>query len=77
VRLLPCSGFVVESDRLPVTILPEKGDPEPCLDFCEDPDCREWLEVLTDPDPKYGGRRHRLFHVSECRMLDLEEEPCP
>lgn len=74
VRLLPNSGFLSDSDRLPATI---KDEPdwrwEPCLLECGDPDCREWETLWSDPDPDQDGMRWPLYHVSECQMLDPEE----
>lgn len=66
------SGFVGESNRLKVEIQPEK-DWEPCMLGCGDPDCREWSNVWTEPDPKCGGNRHALCHVSECEMFDEKQ----
>jgi hypothetical protein len=74
VRLGPCSGFVLESDRLRAQIQPEAdGEWEPCLLGCGDPDCREWVTLWTEPDSLHGGRRWPLYHVSECQMIDTEE----
>jgi hypothetical protein len=62
-------GFVGESNRLRAEIRPEK-DSEwcPCF-FCDDPDCREWATLWTEPDPQQNGERHMLCHVSECQMF--------
>jgi hypothetical protein len=74
VRLAPCSGFVRDSDRLRAQIQPEpEENPEPCLLGCGDPECREWADLWTEPDPLHGGRRWPLYHVSECQMHDAEE----
>ena len=35
----------------------------PCILNCEDDDCMEWNDLVTD-----GG--YPLYHVSECEMLD-------
>lgn len=70
VWLAPNSGFVGESNRLKVTIQPEEGGGYPCLRDCGDDDCREWLTVWTEPDPKSDGKQHMLCHVSECEMFD-------
>jgi hypothetical protein len=73
VWLVPYSGFVGESHRLKAEIQPE--DPKyatPCMENCGDDDCREWVELLTEPDPMHGGARHVLYHVPECRMLDQQ-----
>ncbi len=67
VWLAPNSGFIGESNRLRAQIQPEE-DYEPCF-LCEDPDCREWSTLWTEPDPK-TGKRYTLCHVSECQMFD-------
>ena len=72
VWLEPNSGFVGESDRLRAQIQPEE-DPPPCF-MCDDPACREWCTLWTEPDPKHGGKQHTLCHVSECQMLDKQKE---
>lgn len=81
------SGFVGESDRLRVQIIPEQhGEPDGCMvrhdpsdpilkefpQLCCDPACCEWSNVLTEPDPQNGGIRHGLYHVSECQMHDCD-----
>lgn len=74
VRLLPNVGFVGESDRLRAQIQPE-DDPGECF-LCNDPDCREWANLWTEPDPE-TGLRYSLCHVSECQMLDTEPPTDP
>jgi hypothetical protein len=70
VWLRPYSGFVGESHRLRAEIQPEAGgDPPPCV-LCSDQECREWTDLLTEPDPQHGNHRNPLCHVSECQMLD-------
>jgi hypothetical protein len=69
VWLAPMSGFCGESNRLRVEILNEGPDDFSCV-LCGDEDCREWPTVLTEPDPKNAGKRHTLYHVSECEMFD-------
>ena len=71
VRLKANTGFVGDSDRLPAEIMPE-DDPLPCM-LCDDSDCIEWTTLWTVPDPECNGDRHVLCHVSECRMIDLED----
>lgn len=68
------AGFVGESNRLRAEIQPEYDDeePPPCMFDCGDPDCREWTNLLTEPDPENDGQRWPLCHVSEYQML---EEP--
>lgn len=73
VWLLPNSGFVGESDRLKVEI-PLFCSPDPCLLECGDPECLEYTEVWTEPDPICQMQRHCLCHVSECQMLDEKWE---
>lgn len=81
VQLPVNTGFVSESHRLRVQILPENyyappgtpdEEPPPCMGLdCDGRyDGREWSNVLTEPDPQNGGRRHNLCHVCECRMMD-------
>lgn len=72
VRLLPNTGFVGESDRLSASIQPE-DNPPPCY-MCDDPECVEWSNLLTVPDPDNDDIQYGLCHVSECRMLDLKED---
>ena len=70
VWLKPNSGFVGESARLKAEIMPEPDEwYEPCH-ICDDPKCRCWNELWTEPDPNHDGKRHPLCHVSECQMLD-------
>jgi len=67
------SGFVVESNRLKAEIQPEEdNDWMPCS-FCDDPECREWSNLWTEPDPQCDGKRHLLCHVSECQMHDEKQ----
>ena len=71
VWLAPNSGFVGESDRLKAEIQPEEeADWSPCMSGCDDPNCREWANLWTEPDPEREGKRHTLCHVSECQMFD-------
>lgn len=67
VWLSPGAGFVGESNRLRVTIMPEECPP-PCILDCGDPECREWTDVETEPDA--DGEQYILCHVSECQMFD-------
>ena len=71
VQLLPNVGFVGESNRLLAQIQPE-DNPPPCFLECGDPDCREWTNLRTEPDPQNDGKQWPLCHISECEMLDLE-----
>ena len=73
VWLKPLSGFVGESNRLKAEIQPEV-DPPPCMFDCGDPDCREWQDLWTEPDPK-TGKRYSLCHVSECEMHSEKQTP--
>jgi hypothetical protein len=77
VRLRSHTGFVGDSDRLRAEIQPEADGetPPPCL-LCWDPNCREWTNLLTEPDPQDANRRHLLCHVSECQMLDSPQTDC-
>ena len=68
VWLAPNSGFCGESNRLRVQICDDP--PDECILGCGDRDCREWPTVVTEPDPEAAGRRHYLYHVSECEMFD-------
>ena len=74
VWLAPNTGFVGESNRLRAQIPTDpkwNGDEwEPCLLNCGDPDCREWPNLFTEPDPRANGKSHCLCHVSECEMFD-------
>ena len=76
VWLKPNAGFCGESNRLKVEIQPEddenskKYGPEKCILDCGDPNCREWVNVWTEPDPEDNDERHLLCHVSECQMCD-------
>jgi hypothetical protein len=72
VRLSPNAGFVGASNRLLAEIQPE-DDPEPCC-LCNDPECREWSTLWTEPDPENGGQQWVLCHVSECEMCDTTDE---
>lgn len=74
VRLGPNSGFVGDSDRLRAEIQ-DDGFEGWCLLECADSDCREWVTLLTEPDPQAGGQRHMLCHVSECQMHDCDTPP--
>lgn len=47
--------------------------PETCQ-ACHDPDCREWSNVQTDPDPENKNETYCLYHVGECRMFDVKQE---
>ncbi len=62
------AGFVGDSSRLQVEIQPEGVWTE--CPLCNDPKCREWDTVWTEPDPELNGHRHVLYHVSECQMFD-------
>lgn len=74
VWLAPYAGFTGEANRLKAEIQPEEDkDWSPCS-LCEDPDCREWNNLWTEPDPKAGGKRHGLCHVAECQMFDEKQE---
>jgi hypothetical protein len=67
------AGFVGESNRLKAEIQPE---PEQDLDYCmlcDDEGCREWSTLFTEPDPLHDGKRHTLYHVSECQMFDEKQ----
>ena len=57
-----------ESDWLQAEIQHE--DSETHCFFCDDPDCREWGTLFTEPDPLQNGERHVICHVSECDMFD-------
>lgn len=73
VWLMPGAGFCGKSDCLIVTIQPQDAKYEmPCMLSCGDDECREWVDVWTDPDPEANGQRHSLYHVSECQMLDVK-----
>lgn len=41
---------------------------------CEDPDCRRWAVVLSEPDMEREGYRHKIQSVSECMMFDEQQE---
>lgn len=41
---------------------------------CHDPDCQEWANVQTDPDPENNNQTYCLYHVSECQMFDTKQE---
>lgn len=63
------AGLCGHSEGLVVTIQPEdEVDWMPCILQCGDPDCREWTDVWTDPDP--DGIRWPLYHIPECLMRD-------
>ncbi len=76
VWLKPHSGFTGQSHLLKVEVMPESTPAEPCFcnSDCHDDECREWLEVMTEPDPSNSGTRYILCHVSECEMLDEKWE---
>lgn len=54
-----------------VKLIPTEDGAEPdyCMYECGDPDCREWriAEVLDDHAQPTG---QRIFHVTECNMID-------
>ena len=80
VWLRPGAGFVGESWRLKAEIIdaPENFDDDLLSCFlCDDPDCREWETLWTEPDGEPGtfGRRYMLPHVSECQMFDERQVP--
>lgn len=58
------------------TMCAEKLDEEgaPHCGGCHDPDCREWSNVWTDPDPENNNKSYGLCHVSECQMFDTKQE---
>jgi hypothetical protein len=65
VWLLPNSGFTGNSNEFKVEIQPQEYEIS-C--FCDDRQCREWLNVCTEPDE--NGERINFYHVSEHEMLD-------
>jgi hypothetical protein len=71
VWLSPNAGFVGESNRLRAEIQPET-DPWTCCLGCGDPECLEWVSLVTEPDA--NGKRHSLYHVSECQMHSEKQE---
>lgn len=60
VWLKPCSGFVGESNRLKAQIQIEDYEtqygPDDCMVFCDDPECKEWATLFTEPDPLEDGK---------------------
>ena len=71
------AGMTGESNRLRAEIqadCEDDNDPAPCLYNCGDAACREWYDLLTAPDPQANGKRHMLYHVSECEMFDEKQE---
>ena len=68
VRPKPNAGFVGESDRLKAQIVVD--DYGPCF-LCDDPKCKEWATLWTEPDPENDNKRHMLCHVPECQMEDI------
>jgi hypothetical protein len=49
--------------------------PPPCfhLNGCQDPECKEWSTLWTEPDPMDDHNRHVLCHVCECEMFDAPQ----
>ena len=73
VRPVPGAGMVGEADRLLAQIQPEpEKERLSCIGLCLDPYCREWATLWTESDPRHDGKRHALYHVSECQMSDPE-----
>ena len=68
IRPLPGAGMTGDADRLLAQIQPEENPDFCCL--CDDPECREWATLWTEPDPQVAGKRHMLCHVSECQIND-------
>ena len=68
------AGFSGSSWRLKAEIQDEGDEPEQCF-ICNDPQCREWSNLWTEPDPQQHGERHLLCHVSECQMFDEQQVP--
>ena len=62
-----------ESARLRAQIQPEDPADEMGCVLCDDPLCREWATLWTEPDPEHDNARWPLCHVSECEMHDTEE----
>jgi hypothetical protein len=73
------AGATGESNRLRAQIQSD-DDPDPCscvFADCDDPNCREWHTLWTEPDPLRDGRRHVLCHVVECQMHDEKQFVAP
>ena len=68
VRLQAGAGMRGDSARLKAQIEP-RSDDCPCF-LCDDPECKDWATLWTEPDPEARGTRHTLCHVSECEMLE-------
>jgi rRNA maturation protein Nop10 len=73
VWLKPNSGFVEESHKLKAQIMPEDA-PISCMLNCGDENCKEWSTLHTEKCPDCG-KRHSIYHVSECEMLDDPWKP--
>ena len=74
VWLPPNCGFVGTSHKLRAEIQREAVcDEMPCF-LCDDPACREWGTLWTEPDA--DGKRYPLYHVCECQMLDAPFSDC-
>jgi len=81
VRVEPGQGFVGESDRLRAEIV---DDPEELIEqfgflWCMNhPGCGcasegfEHPNLMTEPDPQNGGKRHLLCHVCENKMTPCD-----
>ena len=58
------AGFVMQPGWVTLS-----GPPDRCVLNCDDDDCQEWPNALTE-----GSEHGSAYHLSECELFDSEED---